>query len=264
MICAEYTSGNFDKLRNLILSLVDQKPIARKRKVTDDGKIDKKSSYSYNFVKNNNKIRVCKNFFLKTLCISNGPVKTIFQNRSEYTGTFNGVDKRGHKIPLNKTSEEWISKIKLHIESFPTMESHYCRKDSKKKYLDPTLIIAKMYELFQNLYKAQNNLPKEHVYRNIFCTHYNMSFFTPSKDKCLTCINFEKAIGEYKHKLEQICEEHIARKEAANKSKKYDKDRATTDNSFVSMSFDLQKKFCRCLFLMQGPFTIGENCVYIT
>lgn len=46
-----------------------------------------------------------------------------------------------------------------------------------------------------------------------------MSFFTPSKDKCLTCINFEKAIGEDKHKLEKIYEEHIARKEAANKRK---------------------------------------------
>lgn len=41
-------------------------------------------------------------------------------------------------------------------------------KTLRKKYLDPTLTIAKMYELFQNLYKDQNNLPKEHVYRNIF------------------------------------------------------------------------------------------------
>lgn len=73
-----------------------------------------------------------------------------------------------------------------------------------------------------------------------FVQIYNMSFFTPSKDKYLTCINFEKAIGEDKHKLEKIYEEHIAGKEAANKSKKYDKDRATTDNSFVSVSFDLQ------------------------
>lgn len=89
--------------------------------------------------------------------------------------------------------------------------------------------------------KVKNNLPKEHVYRNIFCTHYNMSFFTPSKDKCLTCIHFEKAIGEDEHKLEKIYEEHVARKEAANKSKEYDKDRATTDYSFVSVSFDLQK-----------------------
>lgn len=65
MICAEYTSGNFDKQRNLILSLVDQKPIARKRKVTDDGKIDKKSSYSYNLVKTITKSGCAKISFIR-------------------------------------------------------------------------------------------------------------------------------------------------------------------------------------------------------
>lgn len=112
---------------------------SRKRKRYDSGRPEKNFSYAYYFLKDGKERRVCKNFFLATLCISNGPLKKAFDNKSDTSGTFSGSDKRGHKTPPNKTSITWIEKIKTHIESFVVMESHYCRKDTKRLYLDAKL-----------------------------------------------------------------------------------------------------------------------------
>jgi hypothetical protein len=241
-ICNEFTAASFEKQKDFILSRVKQSGVERKRRRGDSEEKgpEKKFSYVYTFVKNNEETRVCKNFFLGTLCISNGPLKTAFSGMSPVSGTFNRKDKRGLKTPPNKTSDYWIDRIKAHIESFVVMESHYCRKDTKKLYLDPGLSIRKMYELFQKVYENET-VPKEWVYRNIFCTQYNMNFFTPSKDKCLLCKRFDEAKGEEKLLLQKDYDEHILRKKQANASKETDKKRANNDTTFLSATFDLQK-----------------------
>lgn len=113
--------------------------------------------------------------------------------------------------------------MKAHIESFTTMESHYCRKNSKKKYLDSLFSIGKMYELFCERFSNEENVPKENVYRKVFCTEYNLSFFHCSKDRCLLCLNFETANDDDKKVLKAQYDEHINRKNEANKSKEDDK-----------------------------------------
>jgi hypothetical protein len=113
--------------------------------------------------------RVCKNFFLRTSCISNRPVNTALAEKSELTDGFIGNDRRGEETPPNKTKPEVNDKIKSHIEKFPTQESHYCRKTSNRNYLDPKLSIRKMYELFVGHYK-KTVIPSEKIYRKVFCT----------------------------------------------------------------------------------------------
>jgi hypothetical protein len=125
-------------------------------------------------------IPVCKNFFLRTLCISNGPVNTVLAEKSELTGGFIGNGKRGgEKTAPNKTKPEVIDKIKSHIEKFPTQESLYCRKTSSRKYLDPKLSIKKMYELFVEhcQEKTTQLFHQKKIYRKFFCTEYNLFFF---------------------------------------------------------------------------------------
>lgn len=242
-ICKEYTASSYERQKDFLLTRVKQNDVERKRRRpgNDQERPEKHFSYVYTFLKDNRETRVCKSFFLSTLCISNGPLKTAFANKSDVSGTFAGNDKRGHKAPPNKTSDLWVLKIKAHIESFVAMESHYCRKDTHKLYLDPTLSIRKMYELFQESHKNESNLPSEGVYRNIFCTQYNMDFFTPSNDKCLVCKRYETAKGQEKDLLEKDYKAHIKRKEEANASKAEDKKRANNDSTFVSATFDLQK-----------------------
>jgi hypothetical protein len=76
------------------------------------------------------------------------------------------MTREGKKTPPNKTKPEVINKIKYHMEKFPTQETHYCRKPSNRKYLDPRLSIRKMYELFVEHCQEQNNpvIPSEKIY----------------------------------------------------------------------------------------------------
>lgn len=46
-----------------------------------------------------------------------------------------GEDKRGRSAPGNKTKPEVLTDVKDHIESFPTVKSHYSRAITKKEYL---------------------------------------------------------------------------------------------------------------------------------
>ena len=55
---------------------------------------------------------------------------------------------RGKTPPsANKTSEARVYGVRYHIESFPTVESHYTRKMSKRQYLNGNLSITKMYPM---------------------------------------------------------------------------------------------------------------------
>lgn len=50
-----------------------------------------------------------------------------------------------------------------------------------------------MYDLYKDeCQNKQRKYVKEHVYRHVFCTEYNMSFHKPKKDQCLTCHKYNQ------------------------------------------------------------------------
>lgn len=59
-------------------------------------------------------------------------------------------------------SDTELDKVRAHINRFPRMESHYCRKDSKKEYLEGTLNIRTMFRLFKEAY-PEATVIKEHT-----------------------------------------------------------------------------------------------------
>ncbi|KAH9637557.1 hypothetical protein HF086_009621 [Spodoptera exigua] len=129
-------------------------------------------------------------------------------------GVYHSADQRGKKEKPNKTNPEDIAFVQKHIESFPVMESHYCRKDSrKKKYLAPDVkSINNMYTLYQELCK--------------------------DSDLCNICSKYEKT--EPKEDFEEEYQEHLKRKKICQAEKDSDKVRANTDESFMSITMDLQ------------------------
>ena len=148
------------------------------------------------------KIQVCKSFFLKTLCISNVTVLAAIKNKNEHV-IFLGSDRRGKHVPHNKTKEEHVEAVKSHIKSFQAMESHYMykRASSKRLYLDPNLTIKKVHEMFCEKFTVENSgvkPPSEHTYRQIFCNEFNLSFFVPKKDQCMTCTKVTNLTGDAK------------------------------------------------------------------
>jgi hypothetical protein len=89
-MCKDYSALSYERQKDMLLHVVKRCEVVRKRERTGEGR-GKNWSSSYFFIKNDAEIRVCKNFFLRTLCVSNGPVNT---EKSELTGGFIGNDKR--------------------------------------------------------------------------------------------------------------------------------------------------------------------------
>lgn len=71
------------------------------------------------------------------------------------------------------------------------MESHYCKGQSKRLYLDSSLNIAKIRSMYQNDNKEQ--LVRKSYF--IFNTQYNLGFGTPQTT--VNLINFQNHLREY-------------------------------------------------------------------
>ncbi|XP_072393562.1 uncharacterized protein [Diabrotica undecimpunctata] len=238
VICANYWKMDFKRKKDFILSNIQIFTLKRLVKKTQHK--ERSNAKHYFFENGNEKIRVCRNFFCKTLSISMDVVTHAVINK-DCIGTFSGDDKRGRHTPINKTRPELIQQVKSHIESFPSMESHYSRKSTKRQYLDRNLNIAKMYSLYLALYKEKKWIPvSEITYRRIFCREYNLSFFKPKKDQCSICSVYQTAKGGDKEQHKQKYIDHIERKKARQNAKAKDKERANNENNFLSLTLDLQ------------------------
>jgi len=150
-------------------------------------------SRKYFFLKNGVEARVCQSFFLKTLNIRNSVVISALKNCNS-TGAFVSVDKRGGH---NKGVSIEKDRIKKHIETFPTTESHYVRKKSKRHYLDSRLSISKMHELYKELWlekyydpqTPQIKPPSLTTYKRVFCQEYNFHFINQKRINVLFVLN---------------------------------------------------------------------------
>ena len=144
---------------------------------------------------NDERFRVCSDFFHRTLDISTKMTKLALQNKSSI-GTLAKEDQRGRKISHNKTPTEEVERVKRNINIFPRMESHYCRTKSTKLYLHASLNITKMYKLYlewitDNPHDNDQAPVTHQMYRRIFCDNFNLAFYRPKNDQCSTCEGFE-------------------------------------------------------------------------
>ncbi|CAB3245065.1 unnamed protein product [Arctia plantaginis] len=237
-ICEFYWRiSNFTLQKQYLLSKIIPIPIKRIKVGIPENK-HRKFNYGYHFEKDGVQHRVCKDFFLKTLCISNGPVNEALKHKDQH-GNYIGQDKRGCQTPINKISPEAEQRIVEHINSFPRLESHYCRKKSRRQYLDCKLSIAKMYELYKNSLESEGETPCSlFVYKRIFGTKYNLSFFKPKKDLCIICTRYESS-GRLEN-LKEEYDDHIFRKNECQAAKQADKERSINDSTYLVVTADMQ------------------------
>lgn len=192
-------------------------------------------------------------FFCKTLDLKIRSVQKYFTVHRGTIGLGCVIDGRGRHAPPNKTADWKLNLIRKHIESFPTMESHYCRADSTRLYLDAKLTIRKMYAAFVTFFrenlpplvalangtvKQDVRVPSECTYRTVFCCEYNLSFFVPRKDQCAVCARKD----EIRHDINKmkLYEEHLRQKNRAEAEKKTDKAKSLADDNSVMCTFDMQ------------------------
>ena len=126
-------------------------------------------------------MRVCRRFFLATLAFGEGYVQHAMMNSQQ------GYDGRGKYTAHNKTIDRQLKHVKEHIQSFPCVESHYTRQDTQRRYLDASLNITKMYQLYEEKCKDDGmKFVSCRKYRDIFASNFNLSFYKPPEDQCLS------------------------------------------------------------------------------
>ena len=155
---------------------------------------------------------------MNTLSVSHKTISGALKKRK--SGTYSQEDQRGRHTPHNKTSDDRTNFVKQHIESFPTMESHYTRKDTHRRYLESSLNIRKKYNWYKEKCAQENEMPlSERKYRDIFCSEYNLSFFSPKKDQCSQCNAYQikQVLGVASESDERSFNKHIQRKNVLEK-----------------------------------------------
>lgn len=190
--------------------------------------------------------RVCKEFFLKTLDLSNKRIQNLVNKKKLILSGVSPREKRGKRPPGNKISQEIIDNIKHHINQFPKYVSHYSRhKNLECKYLDPGLTVRKMYKLYQEFCAEKGVQPeKESYYRHIFNTQFNLRFHRPLTDTCGVCDKLQNIIDHGEDDEARRCaatekEVHLRRAEAVKTAKNSFRD--LQDETHVAVCFDLQK-----------------------
>lgn len=111
------------------------------------------------------KLRVCKVFSLNTSSISDKIVRTVQQKRNSI-GVCHDYQSEKHHNRINRVNETHLEKVREHIKSFKTIESHYCRKDPSKLHLPSDLSSSKTD--FQYKQQYPDHLVSEYIYRHIF------------------------------------------------------------------------------------------------
>jgi hypothetical protein len=150
-LCQEYWDLADDKQQKIHLSSFFFKIPVKRVLVSSKNHKSFSRIYQLKCFESGERKRVCFKFFCATFSISHR-VTDCLMNKVSESGLYTGYDRRIDSRPANATSSENIDHIKNHINLFPRVESHYCRKDSRKLYLSSDLSISKLYDLYKNGY----------------------------------------------------------------------------------------------------------------
>ena len=245
-----YGLGDFDVQNGFIRECISVCEITRKRNRVNPAESRRSGSRTFVFVIPSGQVRVCKKFFLKTLCVSNGRVARVMKkaaNASDKAG-IPSPDKRGSGGGHNKIPADRIALIKEHISIFLINESHYTRShQATRKYLSSDLTVTKMYRLYKVWMETKGYEPlQEWVYRRVFVTDFNLSFHQPRQDTCKTCdslkIKIEACeIDAEKNALKAELEIHHRRAENVRQSLRSEKEKAQQNPQYHAFTFDLEK-----------------------
>nr|CAH7719260.1 unnamed protein product [Callosobruchus chinensis] len=216
--------------------------VQRKRNRSEERKRTKIYSFKYYFVKNDEKIRVCKAFYLGVLSISQIRISYFYSHKRSGITTTPTQDKRGSKTST-RIKEEKRKVIRDHINMFPRVPSHYCRNSSSREYLERSLSLSKMYDLYIE-YCSENNLipEKKWLYYHIFNNEFNIGFHKPKKDLCDICTEYDlkKQEGTLADDLQEKYRTHIEGKLTAREEKLKDVNACKEDETMALMCFDMQ------------------------
>ncbi|XP_067639462.1 uncharacterized protein [Eurosta solidaginis] len=93
-LCKEFWALNFVERKNYLLKCVERKPLGKMRRINHKKKPRKHTNHYIMPTSDGERVRVCLDFFQKTLLVSGYLVKNALEN-DDGTGNYTGVDLRG-------------------------------------------------------------------------------------------------------------------------------------------------------------------------
>ena len=187
--------------------------------------------------------RVCQDFFIKTLGITNGRYQRLM-SKVHKNPEVPPEDQRGKGPNTKKIPDDDKERAYNHINSFPKYVSHYSRTHNPNlRYLSPGLNMTKMYNLYTEECQEQNIEPvKIWCYKDIFRRRFNLSFHPPHSDTCNKCdalsITIEYGSPEAMESAQREKDLHLLKAQFAMK---VFKEEMKYKENHISMQFDLQK-----------------------
>lgn len=231
-----YKLGDITRQRDFLTKCII--PITPKYQYPREG--SKRSlNCAYYFEVNGKKTRVCKTFFLRTLCISDMTTRTALKKLD--SAGFVEEDLRGRHAHHKTTDSDVLKGIREHIESIPRIESHYLRAQTSRQYIDGSLNIATLYKLYkEKCISEQKPFAKLSMYTKVFNTEFNIGLFTPKKDQCILCERYKNSSPNEKLIIQEAYDEHQKQKELSRLEKQEDVKKSKHDPKTLVAVYDLQ------------------------
>jgi len=142
--------------------------------------------------------------------------------------------------------------------------SHYCRRDTKKTYIDGKLNMTILYEKYVEDCKLRNEEPaKIHLYREVFNHEYNIDFVKPKKDRCDMCERKKLLTVSGPEEDEQLrFSQHIRGKTEAHNERNKDRSNSNqcTGDVLCSGLFNLPPgSICVLLFVISWRYRLTAS-----
>ncbi|CAG9763604.1 unnamed protein product [Ceutorhynchus assimilis] len=211
-----------------VMNLVSKKEKERQRTDAEVSRRNESMFYSLNIGDRN--VQVCKKMFLGTLGLKEWMVSN-WVNNSTY-GTEKTTSKRNSARLVNEESVEFL---KSFLDNLPKLPSHYCRKETKKLYLQETFgSFSELHKLYQQHCDSSNQKGLSRNTLMKYVKEKNIGIFSPRKDQCDLCVEYQAGNLE-----QETWEKHRQDKERAQQEKVKDKEEAKNNNCHV-LCMDLQ------------------------
>lgn len=226
-----------------VLSLVIYQP---KDRCYVTGVSRRQGTFLYHLRSSNAILQVCKKFFLSTLDLKEKMVRLwVMKNQNHGTVDTSQMNndrkyEKRRESTFAQSNKGKIDFLKAFFDGLAKMESHYCRKDTSKKYLQfPFQSKTDVYKLYSDHCKAEQETPLSiFTFTKIFESQ-NLSIYHPRKDQCDICCQYKA-----KQLPEEDYQQHIEKKNSAQKEKTNDKEAAIQGNNYT-FTMDVQAvKLC--------------------
>lgn len=238
-----WSLNSYDRRVSYMANLIVPTNKIANRKRTDniEKQKNRQVTYKYFIPKNNELIVVCKLCFLSIFGEKPKFIQKICTQKVQSPVQKQTPDKRGKRAPRNKLSKRSIDLVQDHIKMLPSYESHYCRKETTKKYLPAYFTLKLVYD---DYVENVDNPVSMSVYRQYF-KQAGLKIKQPKKDTCALCDRFKiqisNNISSSEEKAALIIKKNKHHDEAEETYEAKRKDSKTNDVNKCVIAFDLQQ-----------------------